>query len=149
MNRCELAVDYHHRGFNCAQSVLAAFGDLTRLPEREALALAGGFGGGVGGTHEELCGALSGGVLAAGILLAPHVRENDPEGKKRAHAAARELRSRFAARFGDRTCCGDLLRADLPKIGAPCITGHCDTLIYGAVELLEEMLSEQGTAAGV
>ena len=41
MDRCKIAKEYHERGCNCAQSVLAAFGDLTHLSEGEALALAG------------------------------------------------------------------------------------------------------------
>ena len=31
MDRCELALQYHHSGYNCAQSVLMAFEDLTKL----------------------------------------------------------------------------------------------------------------------
>ena len=70
--RMKLANAYHDKKFNCAQSVLLAFGDKTGLDEKTARAIAGGMGGGVGGCKEEICGALSGAVLALGMLL-PHV----------------------------------------------------------------------------
>ena len=34
MNRYEQAVAYHHKGFNCCQSVLAAYSDLTGLSQQ-------------------------------------------------------------------------------------------------------------------
>ena len=66
MNRCKLANDYHRRGFNCCQSVLAAFSDLTGMSEQESFNVAGGFGSGAG--TGELCGAVSGAVMTLGLL---------------------------------------------------------------------------------
>ena len=54
-----------------AQSVAGAFADLTGTAPEQLMAAMGGFGGGVGGSHEELCGAVSGGVLVLS-LLHPH-----------------------------------------------------------------------------
>ena len=45
------------------------------------MAAMGGFGGGVGGSHEELCGAVSGGVLVLS-LLHPHTDGEDRAGKR-------------------------------------------------------------------
>ena len=44
MNRYEQAAAYHHKGFNCCQSVLAAYADLTGLSEQASFDLGGGFG---------------------------------------------------------------------------------------------------------
>ena len=55
MNRCEQAAAYHKKGFNCCQSVLAAFQDVIGLTETQCLTLGGGFGAGAG--TGELCGA--------------------------------------------------------------------------------------------
>jgi C_GCAxxG_C_C family probable redox protein len=148
MDRCALANSYHEKGYNCAQSVLAAFGDLTHLSEREALAVSGGFGGGVGGTHQEVCGALSGGVMVLSILF-PHVEEKSPATKRRLYERTREYRERFARRFGGLTRCGDLLVARLDPaeqsrardLG---ITAHCAVLVVTAVDVLEELLREEG-----
>ena len=48
MGKCsEKAVNNFKSGYNCAQSVFAAFGDITGIDEKTALEIAGGFGGGV------------------------------------------------------------------------------------------------------
>ena len=79
MDRITLANAYHDNGFNCAQSVFAAFCDLTGIEEKTALKIAGGFGGGV--KVGEICGAASGAVMVIGALF-PHVTEKDMEEKK-------------------------------------------------------------------
>lgn len=145
MDRCELAYRLHGEGFNCAQSVALAFADRFPLPEEMAAAAAGGLGGGVGGSHQEVCGAVSGGVLALGWMY-PHTEGADQEGKRRLYAACREFRRRFEAAFG-RTRCGDLLAAR-PSAGEDTaarrmgVTNHCDVMIVTAVEILEGLLAE-------
>ena len=59
MTHGELAQRYFREGYNCAQSVLLAFGDLTGLEEDMAAKLASSFGGGLG-RMREVCGAVSG-----------------------------------------------------------------------------------------
>ena len=54
-------------GYNCAQSVFTAFCDLHGMEEMEALRLSSSFGGGMG-RMREVCGALSGIFMAAGLL---------------------------------------------------------------------------------
>ena len=44
--------------------MLAVGGHVLGDLEPQCVRMATGFGGGVGGTHQEMCGALSGGVLA-------------------------------------------------------------------------------------
>ena len=109
MDRCAAAYAYHKQGYNCAQSVAGAFADLTGTAPEQLMAAMGGFGGGVGGSHEELCGAVSGGVLVLS-LLHPHTDGEDRAGKVRLYAQAKEFRRRFQEVFG-LTRCGDLLRA--------------------------------------
>ena len=107
----------------------------------------GGFGGGVGGSHEELCGAVSGGVLVLS-LLHPHTDGEDRAGKVRLYAQAKEFRRRFQEVFG-LTRCGDLLRARPgvternPASQRLGVTAHCDNMIVTAVEILEQMLQEE------
>lgn len=150
MDRCEMAYQYHKAGYNCAQSVALAFQDLLDLPAAAIAAAGGGFGGGVGGSHAELCGAVSGGVLVLS-LLTPHADGADAEGKKRVYAAVKEFRRRFEEVFG-LTRCADLLSArPQPSGKTPAalrlgVTGHCDTMIVTAAELLQEMLAEREAA---
>ncbi len=55
-------------GANCAQAVLYAFKERFALSEETLLAISAGFGSGVA-RKEELCGAISGGVIAIGLSL--------------------------------------------------------------------------------
>lgn len=147
MDRCKLANDYHKMGFNCSQSVLAAFEDLTGLSQQDSCNIAGGFGGGAG--TGELCGAVSGALMTLGVLTP--VDLSDPVGsKKRTVAQSKEFQKRFAERF-DALRCQDLLKKKeqpseekTPAAVRLGVTGHCSIMIVTAVEILEEMLAERG-----
>ena len=143
-NRFELANAYHKRGFNCCQSVLAAFSDLTGLSEQASFDIGGGFGGGAG--IGELCGAIAGAVMTLGMVTP--VDASDPvSSKKRTTALSRELQKRFSEKFGALRC-RDLLKNQFvpddttPAAKAMGLTGHCDIMVVTAVEIVEEMLRE-------
>ena len=148
MDRCAIAYQYHKEGYNCAQSVVGAFLDKLDMTKEQAMAAAGGFGGGVGGSHAEMCGAVSGGVMVLSWLN-PHVEGADKEGKKHVYAVAKEFRQRYADAFDGLTRCGELLKArpavnEKTKAAARLeITAHCDVMIVTAVEIVEEMLAEK------
>lgn len=146
MDRCKLAHEYHRKGFNCSQSVLAVFSDLTGLSQQESFNIAGGFGGGA--ATGELCGAISGAIMTLGLVTP--VDEKDPVGsKKRTTMLSKEFQKRFSERFGHLRC-QDLLKnkAQPTEETAPAamrlgVTGHCDIMIVTAVEIVEQMLSER------
>ena len=150
MDRCEQAFNYHHSGYTCAQSVLMSFADVTHVDEATGFAVAGGMGGGMGGTHQEVCGAISGGVLALGLAF-PYTDSQRPEDKRRIMALSKEFMKRFQERFGGLTHCGDLLKSRVEateentpaavRVGA---SKHCDIMIVTAVEIVEQMLKEEG-----
>ena len=77
------------------------------------------FGGGVGGTHEDLCGVFSGAVILAG---ARYGRATPGEDDKPLYAAIAELRERFEALFGH-VRCDDirLAQPDVPKRCRPVV----------------------------
>ena len=101
MKRCNIADQMHGKGFNCAQSVLAAFADKTDLTLQQLMDLAGGLGRGAG--TGELCGAVSGAVLALGLMTP--VDMNDPvASKKRTLARSEEFQRRFAEKFEALRC---------------------------------------------
>ena len=145
LERCELAHAYHKKGYNCCQSVLAAFSDLTGLSEKDSLAIGGGFGSGAG--TGELCGAVSGAIMAIG-LMTPVDPEDPVASKKRTVGIAKELQKRFSQRFGALRC-RDLLKnrqgdADGSAAAqAMGLTAHCEIIVVAAVEILEELLAER------
>jgi C_GCAxxG_C_C family probable redox protein len=89
------------KGYNCTESVLrgVCYGLGMELPD-VALKMATPFGGGVG-RSQELCGALSGGVLAVGTVLG---RTECGEDRFVSYNAARDLYDQFRDKFGSSLC---------------------------------------------
>ena len=92
--RCRLALGYHRQHYNCGQSVLGAFRDLTGLTEEQCWGLGSGLGSGMrcGG----ICGAVSGGVLSTvnflkNLLVGAIVSVYFMATKERCTAHARKL----------------------------------------------------------
>ncbi len=145
MNRCEKANEYHKQGYNCCQSVLAAFSDLTGLEEQACMNLGAGFGAGAG--TGELCGAVSGAVMVLGLLTP--VDPADPAGgKKRTIGLSKTLQANFRETFGALRCQELLKRQFVPDDTTPAakamgVTNHCTIMIVTAVEMVEQMLQER------
>jgi len=98
----DIAVRKFLAGYNCAQAVLYAFcGDLG-LDADTALRLACGFGAGMA-RKQEVCGAVSGGMLAIGLK---HGRGEgqDRTPTERTYGKVRELMSRFESKHGTCIC---------------------------------------------
>ncbi len=124
----EDSIRLHARGFNCAQSVLAALGKYTGLEEATALSISGGFGGGV--RCGEICGAASGAVMALGLAF-PYANEEDAAAKARIAKLTMTFNRCFIEKFGCVRC------QDLKSRGVP-----CDELIAWAAERAEEIIRE-------
>lgn len=124
----ERATELHESGFNCAQSILCACGKYTGLDDASALAVSGGFGGGV--RCGEICGALSGAVMAIG-LANPYNNVDDTDAKDKIAALTRKCTGEFENEFGALRC------ADLKESGF-----SCSELIEYAAELAEKIISE-------
>ena len=96
--------------------------------------IATGLGGGIGGTHQELCGALSGGVLLLGALYGR--TEAGKSDDLCMHLSA-EYRTRFAQELGS-THCGTLRESGFGLGG----TIPCSVLVERATRVLLEVLAE-------
>jgi len=142
--RTDVATTRFLSGYNCAQAVLDAFRNETGLDEDLALKIATGLGAGMG-RKQEVCGAVTGGILVLGLRHGRGSRD-DQAVAGATYARVRELMDRFAAKHG--TClCRELLRgynlateeglrrakADdmLNKVCRPCV--------QSIVEILEQM----------
>ena len=102
MNRGELAAQNFRSGYNCAQAVLLAFSDLTGLEDDVAMKLASSFGGGMGRLRE-VCGAVSGMFMVAGLLYAVRALR-PPEATPAPYARVHGLAARFRAANGSILC---------------------------------------------
>lgn len=95
--------------FNCTQSVFAPFAKRMGMDVDLANKIATPFGGGMGHMGQ-MCGAVSGGLLALG--LAKGISVYDEEKKDACYALAEELQLQFIELHGDVTCPG-LLGLDI------------------------------------
>ncbi len=101
-------------GLHCAEAVLAAVLEGNAVSaEAFSPRAASAFGGGVGRSKQELCGALSGGLIALGMLQG---RNTPDEPWDAVAAAAEDLRARFAAAYGG-TRCSEVLEHLGPQEG--------------------------------
>lgn len=104
--RAARAASLFKEGFNCAQSVAAAYHDIYDTDEAFMLRAAASFGGGIG-RMRETCGAACGMFLLAGLetgSATPH----DNAGKSANYATVQQLAGEFVRRNGALRC-ADLL----------------------------------------
>ena len=104
--RIEMAVSLFKEGFNCSQSVVAAFADKYGFTRKQALKMSASFGGGIG-RMRETCGAACGLFLLAGLETGA-TEGADRDGKAANYALVQELAEEFKLRNGALRC-ADLL----------------------------------------
>ena len=89
-------------GYNCAQSVAAAFAPEMGMDERTVLRLSSGFGGGLGGLRV-LCGTVSAMCMVMSYVHG-YDDADDFDGKKHLYATEQRLAARFTDRYGTLNC---------------------------------------------
>ena len=134
-------------GYNCAQAVFCAFRDETGLTLDEAARLSSSFGGGMGRLRE-VCGGVSGALMALGA-----VRGYDVPGDDEAKRAHYRMVQSYARRFKEKNgtiICRELLKnvpvtpGDVPEARTPEFYARrpCLRLVGEAAALLDQMLDE-------
>ena len=88
---------------NCAQAVLVAFQDLTGLDKAFSARLSSSFGGGMG-RMREVCGAVSGMLMVAGLLYGYDDPGEKDCNKKAHYALVQELSGKFREEAGSIVC---------------------------------------------
>lgn len=104
--RIEKAVSLFKEGYNCSQSVVAAFADMYGFTQEQALKMSSAFGGGIG-RMRETCGAACGLFMLAGLEKGA-TEGSDREGKAATYALVQELAAKFREETGSLRC-SDLL----------------------------------------
>lgn len=110
--RIERAVALFRSGFNCAQSVVAAFAGPYGFTEEQALRMAASFGGGIG-RMRLTCGAACGLFMLAGLERCA-LEGKDREAKAANYALVQRLAEEFRRRNGSLTC-AELLGLKRPE----------------------------------
>ena len=115
--------------------MLAVGGHVLGYLDPRSVRMATGFAGGVGDTQQEMCGALSAGVM---LISALYGRNSLEESGWQALDLATRYRERFAAKLGT-TRCGPLYE----RVHAPGRLGSCALVVEHAALILLELLVEQ------
>lgn len=133
-------------GRSCSQAVFGAYAQELGLDEETAMKLASSFGGGLGGSRE-LCGAVSGMLMVAGLKWG-YASTDNLEEKTAHYARTRELIARFRAAHGT-TVCRELLSGlsvgENPSARTPAYYKErpCVRFVETAARLLDEMDAEK------
>jgi C_GCAxxG_C_C family probable redox protein len=101
-----MAFTYEKENRGCAQSVLAALQDVFDLKNDDVFRSASALSGGVGLSTHGTCGALSGGVMAIGMMFGRERSNFKDPGKIRmiSYGLAKRLTEKFEDQYGSIIC---------------------------------------------
>ena len=143
MEHAERAAELFLNGYNCAQAVAVAFCDVTGMEEKLMARLSSSFGGGMG-RMREVCGAVSGMLMVAGILYGYDAMD-DEESKKAHYALVQALAGKFREQVGS-IVCREILKnppsdpAPTPRTAEFYKLRPCARMVYLAAQILDEYI---------
>ena len=148
MNKADKAESLFRTGYNCSQSVYAAFAEELGITVEEAAKKASPFGAGFGKLRE-VCGAVTGMVMVIGDLYG-YDDPKDAAGKKKLYALVQKLCGAFEESEGS-LICRELLGLEKGEdLEEPAVRTEeyyqsrpCVKACRRAAEILEEYVKEQ------
>ena len=153
MDHAAYAKSLFEQGYNCAQAVFLAFANETGLDKETALKLSSSFGGGIGRLRE-VCGAVSGMAMAAGMLYGS-TDLNNKDAKAAHYQLVQELVNKFKS-DNDSFICRDLIGINAD--GSPIPDARtkeyyesrpCSGLVESAARILEDFIKTRSNAQTV
>lgn len=144
----ERAAELFKEGYNCSQSVFAAYSEELGMDFETALKLSASFGGGMGRLRE-VCGAVSGMFMVVG-LKSGYSSPTDDAAKANHYKLIQELAQKFKEQNGS-IICRNLLGLSKPE-GSPVPEARtenyykkrpCVELVKSAAKILDEYLEEK------
>lgn len=143
--RVQRAVNLFESGYNCAQSVFAAYADLFGMDTQTALRLACPMGAGVG-RMREVCGTVSAMALLSG-LKSGNTDPADSEAKAASYEIVRKMSDAFREESGSILCRELLGMTGREDSAVPAertkeyyASRPCTGLVARAAGIVEEML---------
>lgn len=134
MDKKKQAIDFHHMGYNCAQSVVIPFCDDFGIDKETAFKLSEAFGFGMGtyGT----CGTVSAMAIVLGMKNSNGNLGEGERSKGQTYKLIKEATERFLEKNSSIIC------KDIKGMETGKILRSCDGCIEDAIDILEEMLAE-------
>ena len=132
-------------GYNCAQAITVAFSDVTGLDKNFSARMASSFGGGIGRLRE-VCGAVSGMVMVAGILYG-YDGNSEESAKKDHYTLVQALANQFKEEVGS-IICRDILKNPpsdpnpTPRTEEFYKQRPCTRMVMVAAKILDEYIQE-------
>lgn len=131
---------YQHfgSGYHCAEvvakTIMETYGDQSN---NGVIKTASGFGGGIAGTTDELCGAFTGGVIALSYFFG---REKPGEELTQSGTMIKEFKKNFNDQFGSLNC-GTLIDSfteEEGQMGCVRVTANATQMVSKMIAALEE-----------
>ena len=145
MDREYQAAELFANGYNCAQAVIMVYADKLGLDQKTCAKLSSSFGGGMG-RMREVCGAVSGMLMVAGMLYGYEGPE-EGEIKKAHYTRVQYLAEEFRKEAGS-IICRDILKNPpsdpnpSPRTEEYYKQRPCVRMVCLAVRILERYLAE-------
>lgn len=139
------AAELFLKGYNCAQAIAVAFSDVTGLDEGFSARMASSFGGGMG-RMREVCGAVSGMLMVAGLLYG-YGTADDGIVKKAHYALVQELAAQFREQAGS-IVCREILKNPpsdpnpTPRTAEFYAQRPCTRMVILAAQILDRYIAE-------
>ncbi len=132
------------KGYDCSQVVLRAFSEELGITEDEANKVAACFGGGM--LMGEVCGVITGALMAIGLKYGHSNPENLMEQKEIMMAKSTEFREKLMEKHGS-LICRPLLGYDVSKpeelqeaLESGRMLDFCPKLAKDAIDILKEII---------
>lgn len=144
MDHSYKAAELFLNGQNCTQAIVVAFCDVTGLEPAFAARISSSFGGGIGRLRE-VCGAVSGMVMVAGLLYGYDDPGEKDCNKKAHYQLVQELAEKFRAQIGH-IVCREILKnppsdpTPTPRTEEFYKTRPCARMVMTAARILDEYI---------
>ena len=146
MDHSMKAAELFLSGSNCAQAVAVAFCDVTGLTPEFSAKMASSFGGGMGRLRE-VCGAVSGMLMVAGLLYGYDDPGEEDANKKAHYRLVQELAAKFREQTGS-IVCREILKNPpsdpnpTPRTEAFYKERPCARMVIVAAQILDEYIAQ-------
>ena len=146
MDHSIYAAELFLEGYNCAQAITVAFSDVTGLERDFSAQMASSFGGGMG-RMREVCGAVSGMLMVAGLLYGYDNPGEKDVNKKEHYQLVQYLAGQFRDEVGS-IVCREILKNPpsdpnpSPRTAEYYAQRPCARMVFTAAKILDDSIAQ-------